>query len=47
MKTDEATGNFPPFLAATALAHTAPIYVTVQGTPPLQAQPRPKVLARK
>jgi hypothetical protein len=47
MKTDEATGNFPPFFGASSLAHTAPIYVTVQGTPPLQAQPRAKVLARK
>lgn len=46
-KTDEATGVFPPFLTPTSLAHTAPIYVTIQGTPPLQAQPQAKVLARK
>jgi len=46
-KTDEATGSFPPFFGPSSLAHTAPIYVTIQGTPPLQAQPPAKVLARK
>lgn len=46
-KTDEATGVFPPFFGPSSLAHTAPIYVTIQGTPPLQAQPQAKVLARK
>jgi len=46
-KTDEVTGVFPPFFGPSSLAHTAPIYVTLQGAPPLQAQPRAKVFARK
>lgn len=46
-KMDEAVGRFPPFFGPSSLAHTAPIFVTLQGAPPLSAQPRAKTLARK
>jgi hypothetical protein len=47
-KMDEALGRFAPFFVdPTSQAHTAPIYVTIQGAPPLSAQPAAKVLARK
>jgi hypothetical protein len=46
-KTDEPVGPYAPFFGPSSLAHTAPIYVTIQGTPPLQAQPTAKGLARK
>jgi hypothetical protein len=49
-KMDEAIGSHPPFpkfFGPTSLAHTAPIYVTIQGGRPLSAQPTAKVLARK
>jgi hypothetical protein len=39
--------NAPFFVDPTSQAHTAPIYVTIQGAPPLEAQPAAKVLARK
>jgi hypothetical protein len=45
-KTDEEAGRFPPFFGPSSLAHTAAIYVTVQGSPPLPAQPRGKAIAR-
>jgi hypothetical protein len=45
---DEALGrNAPFFVDPTSQAHTAPIFVTIQGAPPLSAQPAAKVLARK
>jgi hypothetical protein len=50
-KRDEAVGIHPPFpnptFGPSSLAHTAPIYVTIQGTPPLSAQPAAKIAARK
>jgi hypothetical protein len=48
-KVDEVAGRHPPFFvgAPTSQAHTAAIYVTIQGAPPLSAQPAAKVLARK
>ena len=48
-KTDEVTGSFPPFsfFSPSSLAHTAPIYVTVAGIPPLSAQPQAKLVAHK
>jgi hypothetical protein len=45
-KMDEV-GRHPSLWGPTSLAHTAPIYVTIQGGPPLSAQPRAKALARK
>jgi hypothetical protein len=49
MKRDEAVGLHPPFFVGepTSQAHTAAIYVTIQGAPPLSAQPAAKLLARK
>jgi hypothetical protein len=46
-KVDEPPTTFRDFYNLTAEAHTAPIYVTIQGTPALQAQPRAKPLARR
>ena len=47
-KRDEAVGRHPPFIGESASqAHTAAIYVTIQGAPPLSAQPAAKLLARK
>jgi len=46
-KMDEAVGPDAPFFGPSSLAHTAPIFVTLQGAPPLSAQPRAKALARK
>jgi hypothetical protein len=46
-KIDEPVGRFPTFFGPTSLAHTAAIYVTIQGAPPLSAKPAAKVLARK
>ena len=46
-KMDEAVGQHPTYLGPSSIAHTAPIFVTLQGSPPLSAQPRAKALARK
>jgi hypothetical protein len=48
-KRDEAVGRHPPFFIgeSASQAHTAAIYVTIQGAPPLSAQPAAKLLARK
>jgi len=46
-KVDEPVGRFPPFYRPSSLAHTAPIYVTIQGGAQLSAQPRAKPVARK
>jgi len=49
-KTDEATWRHPPYPPPSqpaSQAYTAAIYVTIQGAPPLSAQPAAKLLARK
>jgi hypothetical protein len=45
--TDEVTRFPPPPPQPGSQAHTAAIYVTIQGAPPLSAQPAAKLLARK
>ena len=45
--TDEVTSFHPSPLQPGSQAHTAAIYVTIQGAPPLSAQPAAKLLARK
>lgn len=45
-KTDEPMGRFSTPWGSPSLAHTAPIYVTVEGTPPLQARAKAKTVAR-